>query len=236
MDCHDKTTVDICSEPECLASSVVLKKRKDLTTPHTPNHSVLKVHRILFSRDTGRAEKNAKDALGVARGVLSDLKAQKEPMPQCAHCKKTVSQPCWYCVDCTSKFRNRALSKSPPPLTLPSQRRDSSATIASTNVSPSMKFIPRSTLSSESSRKLSKLSPQQRNDYEPSRDNLSPSKRRWKNSFQSSCGTAQKALQTRRSQNAWSRSRKIQNPTTEKSTTKKLSQPPTPTTTRLHIW
>jgi len=104
MDCHDRTTVDICSEPECLASTVVLKKRKDLTAPHTPNHSMLKVHRILFSRDTGRAEKNAKDALEVARGVLSDLKTRGEPMPPCAHCKKTVSQPCWYCVDCTSKF------------------------------------------------------------------------------------------------------------------------------------
>jgi len=106
MDCHDKTTVDICSEPECLASTVTLKQRKDLTTPHTPNHSMLKVHRILFNRDTGRVEKNAKDALDAAREVLSDLKTKKEPLPQCTHCKKTVSQPCWYCVDCTSKFRS----------------------------------------------------------------------------------------------------------------------------------
>jgi len=106
MDCHDKTTVDICSEPECLASTVTLKQRKDLTTPHTPNHSMLKVHRIFFNRDTGRVEKNAKDALDAAREVLSDLKAKKEPLPPCTHCKKTVSQPCWYCVDCTSKFRS----------------------------------------------------------------------------------------------------------------------------------
>jgi len=39
----------------------------------------------------------------VARETLSDLKAQKEPMPQCAHCKESVSQPCWYCVDCTKE-------------------------------------------------------------------------------------------------------------------------------------
>ena len=104
MDCHDKSTVDFCSEPECLKSTVTLKKRKDLTVPHTSNHSMLKVHRIIFDRDTGRAEKNAKDALEAARGVLSDLESQKKPMPECAHCKKTVSQPCWYCVDCTSKF------------------------------------------------------------------------------------------------------------------------------------
>ena len=109
MDCHDKTTVDLCSEPECLNSTAELKNRKDLTTPHKPSHSMLKVHRILFNRDTGRAEKNAKEALEVARGTLSDLKAQKEPMPQCVHCKESVSQPCWYCVDCTSKFQNMSI-------------------------------------------------------------------------------------------------------------------------------
>ena len=107
MDCHSDNTVDLCSEPECLDSTAPMKDRKDLTVPHNPNHSVLKVHRMLFSRDTGRAEKNAKEALEVARETLSDLKAQKEPMPQCTHCKETVSQPCWYCVDCTSKFRKR---------------------------------------------------------------------------------------------------------------------------------
>ena len=103
MDCHDKTTVDLCSEPECLKATAKLEKRKELKGPHTPNHGMLKVHRILFNRDTGRVERNAKDALEVARETLSDLKAQKEPMPQCAHCKERVSQPCWYCVDCTGE-------------------------------------------------------------------------------------------------------------------------------------
>jgi len=106
MDCHDNTTVDLCSEPECLKSTVTLKNRKDLSAPHKPNHSMLKIHRILFSRDTGRAERNAKDALEAARETLSDLKAQKEPMPPCVHCKESVSQPCWYCVDCASEFRS----------------------------------------------------------------------------------------------------------------------------------
>lgn len=110
MDCHDKTTVDLCSELECLASTITLKQRKDLTVPHTPNHSMLKVHRILFNRDTGRVEKNAKDALEAARQTLSDLKAQKEPMPPCVHCKEAVSQPCWYCVDCTSEFLNASIA------------------------------------------------------------------------------------------------------------------------------
>ena len=87
-------------------STVTTKQRKELKTPHTPNHSMLRVHRILFDRDTGRVERNAKDALEVAREALSDLKAKKEPMPPCAHCKKVVAQPCWYCVDCSSEFRS----------------------------------------------------------------------------------------------------------------------------------
>ena len=111
MDCHDKTTVDLCSEPECLNATAALENRKDLKTPHTPNHSMLKVHRILFNRDTGRADKNAKDALEVAREKLSDLKAQKEPMSKCVHCKEAVSQPCWYCVDCTGEFWSMSVDR-----------------------------------------------------------------------------------------------------------------------------
>ena len=102
MDCHDKTTVDLCSEPECLNSVITLESRPDLRAPHTPNHNMLKVHRILFNRDTARTERNAKDALEAARRTLSELK--KKPMPKCIHCQNVVSLPCWYCVDCTSEF------------------------------------------------------------------------------------------------------------------------------------
>lgn len=65
---------------------------------------MLKVHRILFNRNTARTEKNAKDALEAARQMLSDLKAKKKPMPKCIHCQNVVSLPCWYCIDCTSGF------------------------------------------------------------------------------------------------------------------------------------
>ena len=114
MDCHDKTTVDFCSEPECLKSTVLQKPRKDLTVPHSLNHSMLKVHRLLFSRDTGRAERNARDALAVARETLSSLEARKEPMPHCVHCRGIVSRPCWYCVDCTGEFRSVGTSSNHP--------------------------------------------------------------------------------------------------------------------------
>jgi len=178
MDCHDKTTIDLCPEPDCLKSTVTLKKRKDLTAPHKPNHSMLKVHRIVFDRDTGRAEKNAKDALEAARETLSDLKAQKKPTPQCVHCKETVSQPCWFCVDCTSEFRGLIVVPIITPLTQHpfSQRRGSSATTANLNVSPSTTFTPKSTSSSGSSRRLSKRLYRQKIDCEPSRGNLNPYK------------------------------------------------------------
>ena len=104
MDCHDRATVDLCAEPECLNSAVTFEDRPDLGSGHSPNHNMLKVHRIVFNRDTARTERNAKDALGAAREKLSDLKAKKKPMPQCVHCQNVVSLPCWYCVDCTSEF------------------------------------------------------------------------------------------------------------------------------------
>ena len=62
MDCLDKSTVDFCSEPECLNSTIVPGQNQHLSVPHTPDHSMLKVHRILFNRDIGRVEKNAKRA------------------------------------------------------------------------------------------------------------------------------------------------------------------------------
>ena len=105
MDCHnDMSTVDLCSEFECLDSVVALESRPGSKALHTPNHDMLKVHRILFNRDTARTERNAKDALEAARETLSDLKAKRKPMPECVHCKTVVLLPCWYCADCTRKF------------------------------------------------------------------------------------------------------------------------------------
>ena len=92
MDCRAKATVDFCSELECLKSTV-MKVRKDLTVPHSLNHSMLKVHRLLFNRDTVGAERTAKETLGEP---LSDLEARGEPMPRCSHCEESVSRPCWY--------------------------------------------------------------------------------------------------------------------------------------------
>ena len=108
MDCHGNETVDFCSEPECLSSEVTLEEREDLKAPHTPNHNMLAVHRMLFARDTARTERSAKSALEAAQQTISELKLKKKPMPKCIHCQNVVSLPCWYCVDCTSGFSHNS--------------------------------------------------------------------------------------------------------------------------------
>ena len=101
MDCHsERTTVDLCSKPDCVNSTVTFESTD--RKKHLPNHGMFKVHRIIFDRDTGRIEDAAKDALTSARGTLSEPN-DGEPMPECVHCKTAVSLPCWCCVDCTGE-------------------------------------------------------------------------------------------------------------------------------------
>ena len=99
MDCRSEdTTVDLCSEPECINSTFEGADRK----MHTPSHRMFKIYRIIFDRDLGRVEETAKNALDSARGTLSEFEGMK-PMPECVHCNTTISLPCWYCVDCTGE-------------------------------------------------------------------------------------------------------------------------------------
>ena len=104
MDCHLNNALDLCSKPECFDSVVTPKDRPNSEAPHTPNHDMLKVHRVLFDRDTARTEKDAREALKAARSTISDLEAREKPMPGCICCQNTVSLPCWYCVDCAGEF------------------------------------------------------------------------------------------------------------------------------------
>jgi len=110
MDCHsEQTTVDLCSEPECINCTVKFAATDRET--HLPNHGMFKVHRIIFDRDIGRIEKTAKKALGSARGTLSELMEGEKSMPGCAHCETAISLPCWCCVECISE---RELGIEPP--------------------------------------------------------------------------------------------------------------------------
>ena len=99
MDCHSESaTVDLCSEPKCVNSTITFKAANRKT--HAPNHGMFKVRRAIFDRDTGRIERTAKDALDFARETLSELEEENEPMPACVHCMTTISLPFWCCVDC----------------------------------------------------------------------------------------------------------------------------------------
>ena len=102
MDCHNDTgTIDLCSEPECVNSTITFKEADRKT--HLPSHGMFKVHRILFNRDTARFENAAKGALESAQDTLSELEEEGKPMPGCIHCKTTISLPCWFCVECTGE-------------------------------------------------------------------------------------------------------------------------------------
>ena len=107
MDCHnDETTIDLCSRPECVNSTIKFKEagRK----AHFPGHGMFKVYRLLFDRDTARVEKAAKSALKFVQNTLSELKERGKPMPECVHCKKTISLPCWFCTGCTGEWESNA--------------------------------------------------------------------------------------------------------------------------------
>jgi len=102
MDCHSQLiTVDLCSEPECINSTVKFKSAE--RKPHFPNHGMFKVHRIIFDRDVGRIEKTAKEALDSIGKTISELREAENPMPECAHCRTVISLPCWCCVECTGE-------------------------------------------------------------------------------------------------------------------------------------
>jgi len=102
MDCRSQlTTVDFCSEPECINCTVVFTAAE--RKPHSPNHGMFKVHRIIFDRDIGRIEKTAQEALDSVQGTLSELAEGEEPMPECVHCTTAISLPCWCCVECTGE-------------------------------------------------------------------------------------------------------------------------------------
>ena len=115
MDCRFDNSIDLCSEPECIDSVIIIGDRPGLEAqpPHTPNHDMLKVHRVLFSRDMASTERSTKGGLKAARNTISDLDAKKKPMPGCFCCRKVVSLPCWYCVDCTGEFPQSSVNAFP---------------------------------------------------------------------------------------------------------------------------
>ena len=146
MDCHSETTtLDLCSEPDCVTSTVAFGAATGGLEMHLPNHGMFKVHRIIFDRDTGWIERTAYDALDCARGTLSGLKKEENLMPVCVRCKTAISLPCWYCVECTGECGSSAEPSWDimNPYFSARQGRGSSATTVNTSSSLSTKRTPR---------------------------------------------------------------------------------------------
>jgi hypothetical protein len=101
MDCRDELEgyLNLCSEPECVNSTITFGVRD--RKPHSPNHWMFKVYRFIFDRDMNAAKEDAWLALTLTDDPISRFTEWDEPA--CAHCKVTVSLPCWYCAQCTGK-------------------------------------------------------------------------------------------------------------------------------------
>jgi len=98
MDCHGETTVDLCSESGCVDSTITFDDSDRGT--HSPSHRMFKVHRFIFETEIRNIEYYAGITSSRAQGVLSELKEEGKPMPECIRCEVIISLPCWRCVDC----------------------------------------------------------------------------------------------------------------------------------------
>jgi hypothetical protein len=122
-DCrNEETTVDLCSEPECINSTIAFEEADRKT--HLPTHGMFKVHRLIFDRDMARVENLAKDALNSARGTVAQLKREEKPMLECVRCKTAVSLPCWCCVECTGERESDTIAETSLTLAIVHARRE----------------------------------------------------------------------------------------------------------------
>ena len=99
MACSDKEIAVFCSDTEC-ANFALTSGTDNRPQPHLPSHMVFKVSRFLFQRDIPCIEGPAKLVLNSGQRVISELRKEEKPMPDCMYCGITVSLPCWSCVDC----------------------------------------------------------------------------------------------------------------------------------------
>ncbi|KAL1937671.1 hypothetical protein VTO73DRAFT_12946 [Trametes versicolor] len=124
LDCGIRTTVDLCNRAECREATIGPDRRDDLVLPHLPSHRILKVRRVIHRhREFGKMYRAAQAALIRAEEALADADDLNSPQIlhgghsrhpsvrirteqlvdrelSCVGCKKRVSRPCWYCIDC----------------------------------------------------------------------------------------------------------------------------------------
>ena len=97
MDCRIGSTVNLCSETECINSTVISKGQK----PHLPDHRMFKVHRYIFERDLPKIAAAANYALDGTHSAMSQLKSMGiSTLGGCSHCHTPLSLPHWRCVEC----------------------------------------------------------------------------------------------------------------------------------------
>jgi uncharacterized coiled-coil protein SlyX len=65
-------TVDFCSTPGCISNRVM---REDMQKPHLPHHDLMKVRRVVHTRQFGKTYRDAKEALKQARIVFKSASA-----------------------------------------------------------------------------------------------------------------------------------------------------------------
>ncbi|KAJ7757035.1 hypothetical protein B0H16DRAFT_1721499 [Mycena metata] len=65
-------TVDFCSTPGCIDNRVL---RDDMPKPHLPHHDLMKVQRVVHTRQFGETYRNAKEALKQARTFFKSSQA-----------------------------------------------------------------------------------------------------------------------------------------------------------------
>lgn len=128
LDCGIQTTVDLCSRVDCLEATIGPGRRDDLVLPHLPSHRVVKVRRVIHRhREFGKMYRDAQFALIRLEEALADAddlvksralhegdsqhpRVRMRTLPfyrdlSCVGCKKQVSRPCWYCIECDGQFR-----------------------------------------------------------------------------------------------------------------------------------
>src|SRR5882724_13288253 len=63
-------TVDLCEAPGCVAARI---EREDLTRPHLPTHDLMKVRRVVHTREFGKADRAARQGLVKARAIFKGI-------------------------------------------------------------------------------------------------------------------------------------------------------------------
>ena len=107
MACSDKRIAAFCSDTEC-ENFALTSGTDDRPRPHLPSHEMFKVSRFIFPRDIPYIETGARIALETAQRVISELRKEENPMPECMRCGITVSLPCWFCADCIGESSSGA--------------------------------------------------------------------------------------------------------------------------------